>query len=1078
MKKAFNSVFKNKLSTEKVKDEDQGTNLDKGESRSSLSIGGNSSGALKNLPPIATSKNKSTSSTTLQTNMDNSINSSKVINSKQGKTLSTTSSALSSATSTTGSHQSISNKSSSKQIQSEPSQPIVTSPSSDGEVTNNLHYNNCVNNNSPSVHLNNNSSESDKSSVKFEKHLTSSSAAKSKFMSTESGLVAEKKIANLQESRRLQSTDRSYEERIAAKDVSAKLESPLEGIKASSKLSSYRQDARAIKLTDSSITSQQSSSKSSAFKMSTEELSTGGKSKASFESQSSIRTEEKNVKTSKTSSSTSSTRYFATKSSSSTIKSSITGARGSIGGDNGSISSESPIITEPLSPSEISFNSPFDMDFSMLSLTSSGTDRFSEPSTAETMAFNNLIGRIASKFKSLVESLKNCAKEESVELLKSLNRAMEKAMVNRISQEKLFLQLSDLLRTSGGLDVIIENCGLHEIDSEVKFQSAKLLEQTLSPDNRAYVVDNGLSKVVSLACQYSNTNVIDQERVGTGILNQLLQISEETCKDIIRKGGLKAIVYQCRNTDDETLRHCASALANLSLYGGPENHASMIKEQAPMWLFPLAHHTDDNIAYYACLAIATLVANKEIEASVLSSGTHELIEPFITDRSPEEFATHSNCHSRGQSKEWLKRLALVLESDREEARSLAAFHFAMEAWIKKRRGETKIFEDIGVIDRLMRVASSPNATASKYACQALKFMGKSVPHKLSQQVPLWTVADVLEWLKQIGFGEWMLAFKNSRVDGDLLLQLTEDMLRYDLKMENGILRRRFIRELGHLKRIADYSSCDTLNLFHLLSSLGQVYPQYTYNMLKGGIEIETVKFLNDDLLLKECFIENAIHRYKIAEALKNLSNVGTCDSHDSKKSLDAFISYRRSNGSQLASLLKVHLQLKDFSVFIDIERLEAGKFDCNLLNSIKQAKNFILVLTPNALDRCLNDDECKDWVHKEIQEALASKCNIIPIMDNFQWPDPENLPEDIRAICYFNGVRWIHEYQEACVDKLERFMRGEINSRIDSSHPKNLPHHGVPGTPGTPIKPHGYPRAGSIDGLRSPPEVSKLIEKG
>ena len=58
-------------------------------------------------------------------------------------------------------------------------------------------------------------------------------------------------------------------------------------------------------------------------------------------------------------------------------------------------------------------------------------------------------------------------------------------------------------------------------------------------------------------------------------------------------------------------------------------------------------------------------------------------------------------------------------------------------------------------------------------------------------------------------------------------------------------------------------------------------------------------------------------------------------------------------------------------------------------------------------------------------------------------------------------------------------MRGEINSRIDTVYPKGLPlHGGVPGTPGTPIKVHGYPRAGSIDGLRSPPEVSKLAEKG
>lgn len=93
------------------------------------------------------------------------------------------------------------------------------------------------------------------------------------------------------------------------------------------------------------------------------------------------------------------------------------------------------------------------------------------------------------------------------------------------------------------------------------------------------------------------------------------------------------------------------------------------------------------------------------------------------------------------------------------------------------------------------------------------------------------------------------------------------------------------------------------------------------------------------------------------------------------------------------------------SVFIDVERLEAGKFDNNLLESIKIARNFILVLSPNALDRCLGDDDCKDWVHKEIVAALTSNCNIIPIFDNFQWPETESLPQDMRSINYFNGVR-------------------------------------------------------------------------
>jgi hypothetical protein len=98
--------------------------------------------------------------------------------------------------------------------------------------------------------------------------------------------------------------------------------------------------------------------------------------------------------------------------------------------------------------------------------------------------------------------------------------------------------------------------------------------------------------------------------------------------------------------------------------------------------------------------------------------------------------------------------------------------------------------------------------------------------------------------------------------------------------------------------------------------------------------------------------------------------------------------------------------------------LEAGKFDNNLLQSISQAKYFLLVLTPNALDRCLGDDERKDWVHREIVAALESNCKIIPIIDNFQWPLPEDLPEDMRAVCYFNGVRWVHDYQVRVLVKL------------------------------------------------------------
>lgn len=60
----------------------------------------------------------------------------------------------------------------------------------------------------------------------------------------------------------------------------------------------------------------------------------------------------------------------------------------------------------------------------------------------------------------------------------------------------------------------------------------------------------------------------------------------------------------------------------------------------------------------------------------------------------------------------------------------------------------------------------------------------------------------------------------------------------------------------------------------------------------------------------------------------------------------------------------MHLQLHGFSVFIDVEKLEAGKFEDKLIQSVMAARNFVLVLSAGALDKCMQDHDCKDWVHK------------------------------------------------------------------------------------------------------------------
>ena len=50
-------------------------------------------------------------------------------------------------------------------------------------------------------------------------------------------------------------------------------------------------------------------------------------------------------------------------------------------------------------------------------------------------------------------------------------------------------------------------------------------------------------------------------------------------------------------------------------------------------------------------------------------------------------------------------------------------------------------------------------------------------------------------------------------------------------------------------------------------------------------------------------------------------------------------------------------------------------------------------------------------VFQEIKTALRAGLKIIPVTDEFQWPAPESLAEDIRKVTTFNGVRWVHDYQ-------------------------------------------------------------------
>ncbi|KAL5017129.1 hypothetical protein ScPMuIL_006718 [Solemya velum] len=598
--------------------------------------------------------------------------------------------------------------------------------------------------------------------------------------------------------------------------------------------------------------------------------------------------------------------------------------------------------------------------------------------------------------------------------------------------------LCDILRLEGVLDLLAKNCNTE--NKELLESSVSLLELIMSTRNRERVTKVGLEYLVNMAHKAIGNKKLS--KITTGLMESIFKVSEETSAKAITLGGLDVILYWCRSKDIEVLRHCAKAIANLSLFGGADNQEEMANKKVPEWLFPLAFMEDNHVRYYACLAIAVLVANKEIEAAVIKSGTLELVIPFLNSTKPSTFAKSDFSHKQGRDKMWLKRLIPLLSSRREEAQALGAFHFAMEAGIKAEQGQQETFYEINAIEPLKKLASSTNPTASKLAAEALKIIGEDVPHKLTQQVPLWSCDDVEHWVSQIGFRQYAHRFQECQIDGDLLLLLTEEDLRESINMYPGLLRHRFLRELKNLKITADYSSCDPTGMDSWLMRLLPELSQYTYQMLQNGMDKHLLATSTEEELRNECGIKNGIHRRIILMHIDDLRtpsaammllarpsmDVGSvpCSSLTAyPKAVDVFISYRRSTGSQLASLLKVHLQLRGFSVFLDIDRLRAGKFDENLLMNIKLARHFLLILTPHALDRCIGDMEKQDWVHREIVTALESGCNIIPVLDSFDWPVPENLPSDMQQVCYFNGIRWVHDYQDACVDKMESFLRGE-----------------------------------------------------
>lgn len=146
-----------------------------------------------------------------------------------------------------------------------------------------------------------------------------------------------------------------------------------------------------------------------------------------------------------------------------------------------------------------------------------------------------------------------------------------------------------------------------------------------------------------------------------------------------------------------------------------------------------------------------------------------------------------------------------------------------------------------------------------------------------------------------------------------------------------------------------------------------------------------------------------------------------------KDKFDIFVSYRRTS-YDTANLIATRLRALGYSVFFDTESLRSGKFNDQLYEVIGNCKDFILVLPPNALDRCSNSD---DWVRLEVCKAMELGKNVIPVMLNgFGWPDP--MPKGMEELCDYQALKATSvEYFDMAIKMLQqRYLKSKSSQPI------------------------------------------------
>jgi tetratricopeptide (TPR) repeat protein len=150
-----------------------------------------------------------------------------------------------------------------------------------------------------------------------------------------------------------------------------------------------------------------------------------------------------------------------------------------------------------------------------------------------------------------------------------------------------------------------------------------------------------------------------------------------------------------------------------------------------------------------------------------------------------------------------------------------------------------------------------------------------------------------------------------------------------------------------------------------------------------------------------------------------------------------FISYRHTNAFGALAIFQ-NLKQHDYDTFLDYTGIASGDFAKVILQNIRSRAHFVVLLTPSALERT---DEPGDWLRREIETALDSKRNIIPLMlEGFDFSTPsiaKYLTGNLALLKQYNGLPVPAHYFDAAMKELrDKFLNVPLDAVLHPASPE------------------------------------------